>query len=111
MFFGCLKKCHNAELVFDPSSPGFGMNDFERRDWKTSKFGHLLEEDLKPERPSNVPAPRGNRFAVRGKVDADHTADAVTRRSRTGLIACSNSSLTCWFSKKQNSAESISFGS
>ena len=95
MFFGCLKKCHNAELVFDPSSPGFGMNDFERRDWKASKFGRILEEDLKPERPSNMHAPRRIGFKVSVKVVAEHTEDIVNRKIRTGFVVCLNSSPIC----------------
>ena len=45
------------------------------------------------------------------KVDADHAADTVTRRSRTGFLVYLNSALIFWFSKKQNSCESSTFGS
>ena len=109
--FGYLGKCHNAELVFDPSFPGINMDDFERRCLTNSEFGHLLEEYLKPERPSNMPVPRGVGFTLRGKVDSYHAADTVTRRSRTISIMCLNSSPTCWFFKNQISVESDSFGS
>jgi hypothetical protein len=44
-------------------------------------------------------------------VDADHAADTVTRRSRTGFLVFLNGALIHWFSKKQNSVESSSFGS
>ena len=61
--------------------------------------------------PPNMPEPRGLGFTIRAKVDADHAADSVTRRSRTGFLVYINSALVYWFSKKQNSVETSSFGS
>ena len=95
--------------MFDPSSPDIGVNVFERRDWMTSDFRHLLEEEAKPHRLSSIPAPRGIGFTARGKVIADHAAHVFTRIIRKGLITCFNSSPMCWFYKKQNSVESSSF--
>ena len=43
------------------------------------------------------------------KVDADHVADTVTRRSRTGFLVYLNCALIFWFSKKQNNCESSMF--
>ena len=99
--FGCSKKHHNAWMVFDPSAPDVGISDFERQDWTTSTFGNLLETNEEPERPVNLTDARGIRFIFRGKVDAYHAADAVTRRSKTGFIVYFNSSPTHWFSKKK----------
>ena len=48
---------------------------------------------------------------MRAKVDADHAAGTVTRRSRTGFLVFLNSALIHWWSKKQTSVESSSFGS
>ena len=93
--FDYFKKFRNAELVFEPSSPEIGMNDSERQDWITSEFGHLLEEDLKPERPSNMHAPRRIGFKVSVKVVAEHTEDIVNRKIRTGFVVCLNSSPIC----------------
>ena len=54
--FRYLKKYHNAELVFDPSDPTINEQDFEKRDWTSSKFGHVEDkEELSP----NMPEPRG----------------------------------------------------
>ena len=50
-------------------------------------------------------------FVMHAKVDADHASDTITRRSRTGILVWLNSSLIHWWSKKQNSVESSSFGS
>ena len=48
---------------------------------------------------------------IRSKVDAYHASDMVTRRSRTGFLVYINSSLVYWFTKKQTSVESSTFGS
>ena len=65
----------------------------------------------KEEFPANMPEPRGHGFIMRAKVEADHAADTVSRRSRTGLLIYLNCALVYWWSKKQTSVESSSFGS
>ena len=106
--FAYLKKCHNTEMVFDPSDPVIDESSFEVKDWTSSEFGHVQGAE---ELPSNVPVPRGQGFVMRANVDADHASDTVTRRSRTGFIVCLNCAPICWSSKKQTSVESSSFGS
>jgi hypothetical protein len=44
-------------------------------------------------------------------VDADHTGDLLTRRSRTGFIVFLNGAPIYWSSKKQSSCETSTFGS
>ena len=65
----------------------------------------------KEEVPSNMPEPRGLGFIMHAKVDADHASDMMTRRSRTGFLVYLSCALIYWWSKKQNSMESSSFGS
>ena len=93
--FGHSKKNHSTELAFDPSTLDTRVSDFERQDWSTSEFGNLLERDEDPERPGNLPTPRGTGLVTRGKAEADHGTDAVDRRSRTGLVVYLNSPPTC----------------
>ena len=58
-----------------------------------------------------MPEPRGLGLVMRAKVDADHASDTITRRSRTGFLVYLNCAPIYWWSKKQNSVESSSFGS
>ena len=106
--FAYLKKYHNTELVYDPSDPVVDEIDFERRDWASSEFGH---EEGKEEFPANMPEPRGHGFILRANLDADHTPDTVSRQSRTGFLIYLNCAIVYWWSKKQTSVESSSFGS
>ena len=105
--FAYLKKNHNAEMVFDPSDPDIDPNEFQRRDWEATEFGDDLEEIL----PENKPKPLGLGIIMRAYVDADHAAEVVTRRSRTGFLVYLNNAPIYWSSKKQNSVETSSFGS
>ena len=106
--FACLHKYHNTELVYDPSDPVVEHDVFEWRDWTSSEFGAV---QAKEEIPSNMPEPRGQGFIMHAKVDADHASDTVTRCSRTGVLVYLNCVAIYWWSKKQNSVESLSFGS
>ena len=106
--FTYLKKYHSAEMVYDPSQPEIDKAAFERKDWTSSEFGHLQGRE---ELPPKIPEPCGIRLTVVAKVDAEHAANMVTRRSCTGFLVYLNSALVYWSSKKQTSVESSSFGS
>jgi hypothetical protein len=82
--FSYLRKYHNTEMVFDPSSdPVVDESMFDLKDWTSSEFGHVAGEEQKP---TNMPQLRGLGFVIRAKVDADHVADTTTRRLRTGFL-------------------------
>ena len=106
--FAYLKKHHNTKMVYDPSQPEIDKAAFERKDWTLSEFGHLQGIE---ELPPKMPEPRGVGLIVVAKVDADHAANTITRRSRTGFLVYLNSGLVYWSSKKQTSVESSSFSS
>ena len=106
--FAYLRKHHNTEMVYDPSQPEIDNAVFDRKDWTSSEFGHLQGIE---ELPPKMPEPHGIGLTMIAKVDADHAADTITRRSRTGFLVYLNSALVYWSSKKQTSVESSSFGS
>ena len=99
--FAYLRKYHNTDPVVEQDA-------FEQRDWTSSEFGTVQGKE---EVPSNMPEPKGLGFIMRAKVDADHASDTMTRCSRTGFLVDLNCAPIYWWSKKQNSVESSSFGS
>ena len=103
--FSFLKSKHNAVMVFDPSEPDINESLFTDEDWTATAYGECKEE-----LPSNAPEPRGLGFTMRAFVDSDHAGDCITRRSRTGYLIFLNSAPIYWFSKKQTSIETSSFG-
>ena len=58
-----------------------------------------------------MPEPLGRGVKMSVFVDADHAGDKVTRRSQTGILIFLNNSPISWYSKKQNTVESSTFGS
>ena len=106
--FAYLCKYHNTELVYDLSDPVVEYDVFEQRDWTSSEFGTVQGKE---EIPHNMPEPRGQGFMMCAEVDADHASDTITRCSRMGLLVYLNCTPIYWWSKKQNSVESLSFGS
>ncbi len=62
--------------------------------------------DAEELRPQNAPEPLRVLY-----VDANHIVNLKNRRSHTGLIIYVNNSPIMWFSKRQKTVESSSFGS
>ena len=111
--FQYLKHHNRSWIVLDPTR-------FEI-DWQPTKNEASLEEqalamkgmypDVVDEIPYNAPEPRGNEVDISIFVDADHARNRVTRRSHTGIIIYCNSEPIIWFSKRQNTIETSTFGS
>jgi hypothetical protein len=59
----------------------------------------------------DMPEPLGKPVQMTTFADRDHVGDKVTRLSRTGVLMFLNRARIIWFSKKQNSIETSSFGS
>ncbi len=58
-----------------------------------------------------MPEPLGHSVTTTCYVDADHAGCKATRRSHTGLIMYVNRAPIVWFSKRQNTVESSTYGS
>ena len=90
-------------MVFDPSN--MDHDTIVEPDW--SDF-------YKPEPeacPEDMPKPRGKAVQMTCFVDSDHAGDLVTRRSRTGVLVFIGKAPIVFYSKKQGSIETSSFGS
>jgi hypothetical protein len=99
-------KCHlQSNLVFDPNPVAWNESEFTEYD-RTDFY-----KDAKEPIPSNAPEPRGNAVQMNVFVDADHASNRVNRRSHTGILIYLNSAPISWYSKKQNTVESSTFGS
>lgn len=103
--FAYLKAHERSTMVFDDTEATFDKNTFKQRDW--SEFYPDAAEPV----PSDAPEPRGKLVTVNCFVDADHAGCRVTRRSHTGVIVFVNRAPILWYSKRQNTVESSTFGS
>ena len=105
--FAYLKKYGRSKMVFCSLDPDFKVStgDIPRPDWTD------FYKDVTEQIPHDAPEPRGQSVGMNAFVDSDHAGDTVTRRSRTGIIIFIQSAPIVWYSKKQTSIETSSFGS
>jgi hypothetical protein len=103
--FAYLKHHTRSKMVFDDSEPVFDESRFKVCDW--DEFYPDAEEAV----PHDAPAPRGNGVVTSCFVDSDHAGCKVTRRSHTGVLLFVNKAPILWYSKRQNTVETSSFGS
>ena len=58
-----------------------------------------------------MPETRGNVVSTHCFVDADHAGNCITRRSQTGILLFVNRAPVVWYSKRQNTVKTSTFGS
>ena len=61
--------------------------------------------------PPKMLKPRGCYVNIMTYAGSDHAGNLATRRSHTDIFIYLNNSLIIWFSKLENTVESLSFGS
>jgi hypothetical protein len=106
--FAYLKAHPKSAIVFDPATVELDETAFHKvpTDAWRDFYGDVAEE-----LPPNMPEPKGNGVRIVCFVDANHAGNVVTRRSHTGILIFVQNAPIIWFSKKQNTVESASFGS
>ena len=101
--FAYINTHDRSRLVLDPSYITHGEEP--NADWNS------FYPDAKEEIPPDCPEPLGKSVQMTAFVDSDHAGDLVTRRSRTGILIFLNRAPVNWYSKKQTSVETSTFGS
>jgi Reverse transcriptase (RNA-dependent DNA polymerase) len=101
--FSYLNQHTRSKMVFDDSY--IKMDDELKQDW--TSFYPEAKELI----PTNMPEARGKPVQMTAFLDADHAGDIVSRRSQTGVLIYLNKSPIIWYTKKQNSVETSTFGS
>ena len=103
--FAYLKKFDHSTMVFDWTEPTIDESLFKQVDWQ--EYYPNAKESI----PLNMPKPRGKPVVTTCYVDADHAGCRLTRRSHTGILIFVNRAPIIWYSKRQNTVESSTFGS
>ena len=101
--FAYLNPHNRSTLVLDPKYINHGVEP--DCDWAP------FYPDAREEMPANAPEPLGKAVQITAFVDTDHAGDLITRRSQTGILIYVNRALIIWYSKRQNSVETSTFGS
>jgi len=103
--FAYLKAHNRSSIVFDPAAPAFDPTRFVKCDWSEHYPG--ASEPTPPRAPELL----GEPMTMTCFVDADHAGCRETRRSHTGVLIFLQKTPIIWYSKRQNTVESSSFGS
>jgi len=103
--FAYLKGHEKSRMVFDDYDIVPDANEFQECAW-TDFYPDAIEPI-----PDNMPQARGPNVRLSCFVDADHAGNLLTRRSHTGFVIYMNNSPIVWYSKRQNTVESSTFGS
>jgi hypothetical protein len=104
--FGYIKMHWHSWLVFDQQYRDWSAVDWvEGADWK--EFYPGVCEAL----PPGAPEPLGGEGQLSVFVDATHETCLATQRSTTGIMMILNGGSIKWYSKRQNTVKSSTFGS
>jgi hypothetical protein len=103
--FAYLKQHKCSKLVFDTLPRNFDDIEFTSHDWSE------MYPDAEDEVPLHAPNPLGKPVQITIFADAAHGDDLITRRSTTGIIIFVNGTPVRWYSKRQNTVESSTYGS
>ena len=103
--FAYLKAHARSRIILDDAKPIVDETQFVKVDW--TAFYLDATEAILP----NAPEPRGKDILISCFVDADHAGNQITRRSHTGIIIFCNRAPIVWYSKRQNTVETSTFGS
>ena len=110
--FHYLSKHNNSWLPMDPMKLDIqwtgppDQTPNERR-VMMKKIYPDAQEDI----PLNAPKPHGKSVQINVYCDANHAGNQVTRRSQSGILIYLNTAPISFYSKRQNSVESSTFGS
>ena len=104
--FGYLKGHQKGKLVFDTTEMDTSNATFmDCADWR-QVYGSNMKEEL----PPDMPDPKMKPITINVFFDASFGCDMLTRRSVTGIIIFLNSTPIKWYSKKQNTVETSTYG-
>ena len=96
----------NATIRFRTDEPDYSALPEQCYDWTNSVYGKV-EELL----PTNAPEPLGKFVVITHYVDANLYHCMLTGRSVTGILTLLNKTPIDWYSKKQSTVETATYGS
>jgi hypothetical protein len=104
--FGYLAKMRHGIIRIRTQEPDYSDLPDLDFDWARSVYGEPKEII-----PNDAPEPLGNYVTTTHYVDANLMHDLVTGRSVTGILHLLNKTPIDWFSKKQATVETATYGS
>ena len=103
---GYLVKMKNAAIRFRTDIPLLDDLHIPTYSWENSVYGSTSEVI-----PDNIPEPLGKPVRLMHFVDANLYHDKITGRSVSGILHLVNQTPIDWYSKKQSTVETATYGS
>jgi hypothetical protein len=104
--YGYLSKMKHAVIRIRTAEPDYSDLPEQDFDWAYSVYGDVREETF-----ADAPEPLGKFVTLTHYVDANLFHDIITGRSVTGILHLANQTPVDWYSKKQASVETATYGS
>jgi hypothetical protein len=104
--FGYLSEMHHAGIRFRTEEPDFSNLPDQVFDWSRSVYGKVKERI-----PEDAPVPRGRYVVTSSYVDANLYHDHINGRALTGILHFLNATPIDWYSKRQATVETATYGS
>ena len=103
---GYLSKMKHGFLRVRTDEPDYSDLPDKHYSWERSVYG-----DVREQIPRDAPKPLGKRVVLTTYVDANLNHDLVTGRSVSGVLHFVNQTPVHWFTKKQPTVETATYGS
>jgi hypothetical protein len=103
---GYLSRMKHAVIRFRVEEPDYSDLPPQEYNWSHSVYG-----DVREQLPEDAPTPLGRFVTLTHFVDANLMHCMVTGRSVTGILHLANQTPIDWFSKKQATVETATYGS
>ena len=103
---GYLSKFRHAAIRVRTEKPDYSHLPDAHYDWEKSVYGNVTEEI-----PKDCPRPLGPEVVTTTFKDANLYHDLATGRAVTGILHLLNKTPVDWFSKKQGTVETSTYGS
>ncbi|MCA1806788.1 MAG: hypothetical protein LC687_02830, partial [Actinobacteria bacterium] len=103
---GYLSKMKHGFIRIRTDEPDYSDLPDRHYEWERSVYGNVSEQV-----PNDAPKPLGKRVVLTSYVDANLHHDMITGRSVTGVLHFINQTPVHWFSKKQPTVETATYGS
>ena len=104
--YGFLYKMRHAKIRVCVEKPDYSDIQDPKHDWLHTVYGEVKEQTDK-----DAPRPLGKSVITTTYVDANLLHDLITGRSVTGVLHFVNQCLIDWFSRKQATVETSTYGS
>jgi hypothetical protein len=104
--YGYIHKFSSLSIRVRTVQPDYSDLEHREYDWEYSVYGNVKENI-----PSDAPIPLGKPVTTTTYVDANLYHCLITGRAATGILHLLNGTPIDWFSKKQSTVETATYGS